>query len=98
MMRLDKFLKISRIIKRRPVAKKIADQGRITVQGRIAKSSTKVHPDDKIVIKFGNKILTIQVDQILNTTNKADASRMYTILDTHYQRDYKKENSELRGV
>lgn len=96
MMRLDKFLKVSRIIKRRPVAKKIANQGRITVQGRVAKSSTKVEPDDKIVIKFGNKTLTIRVDQILATTKKADASQMYTVLGTKYNRNYKKEAEALR--
>ncbi len=96
MMRLDKFLKISRIIKRRPVAKKIANQGRITVNGRVAKSATKVHPGDQVVIKFGNKILTFQVDQILSTTKKADSSRMYTVLNTKYVRDYQKERRILK--
>ena len=90
-MRLDKFLKISRIIKRRPVAKKIAHLGRITVNGRVAKSSTNVASDDKLVIKFGNKTLTVRVDQVLETTKKADASRMYTVLDTSVKRDYKSE-------
>ena len=91
MMRLDKFLKISRIIKRRPVAKKIANQGRIEVNGRTAKSATKVHPDDVLVIKFGNKTLKLRVNQILQTTKKSDASRMYTVLSTKFKRDYKDE-------
>lgn len=95
-MRLDKFLKVSRIIKRRPVAKKIANEGRITVQGRVAKSSTQVSPNDKVMIKFGNKTLTIQVDQILQTTKKSDASRMYTVLSTKFNRNYKKEADAIR--
>ena len=59
-MRLDKFLKVSRIIKRRSVAKEIADQGRILINDRTAKSSTDVSVNDQIVIKFGNKTLTIR--------------------------------------
>ena len=79
-MRLDKFLKVSRIIKRRTVAKEIADKGRITVNGRVAKSSTDVVPDDELVIKFGNKTLTVQVMQLLDTTKKQDAENMYKIV------------------
>ncbi len=70
-MRLDKFLKTARIIKRRTIAKEISDKGRILVNERIAKSSTDVHPEDKIVIKFGNKTLTIQVHEVLETTKKS---------------------------
>ncbi len=50
-MRIDKFLKVSRIIKRRSVAKEIADKGRIFINGRTAKSSTEVKPNDEVVIK-----------------------------------------------
>ncbi|MCL0312883.1 RNA-binding S4 domain-containing protein [Apilactobacillus sp. TMW 2.2459] len=87
-MRLDKFLKTARIIKRRTIAKEIADQGRILVNNRVAKSSTDVHPSDKMIIKFGNKTLTIQVHEVLETTKKADASRMYSVLDESYEHDY----------
>lgn len=87
-MRLDKFLKISRIIKRRTVAKDIADQGRITVNDRVAKSSSNVVSNDILVIKFGNKTLTVQVNQLFETTKKADADRMYTVLDEKYERDF----------
>ncbi|GAB5053583.1 RNA-binding S4 domain-containing protein [Pediococcus parvulus] len=89
-MRLDKFLKVSRIIKRRSVAKEIADQGRILINDRTAKSSTDVSVNDQIVIKFGNKTLTIRVDALLETTKKDDAERMYTILSEDYAKDFRK--------
>lgn len=90
-MRLDKFLKVSRIIKRRTVAKEIADQGRITINGRVAKSSTDVSPNDTLVIKFGNKTLTVQVLQLLETTKKQDAENMFKIISEDYEKDYRKE-------
>ncbi|MDM5145009.1 Heat shock protein 15 [Lactococcus lactis] len=55
-MRLDKFLKVSRLIKRRPVAKEVADKGRIKINGKLAKSSSDVKFNDTIEIRFGNKI------------------------------------------
>ncbi|KRM73918.1 RNA-binding S4 domain-containing protein [Secundilactobacillus collinoides] len=88
-MRLDKFLKVSRIIKRRTVAKEIADEGRITVNGRVAKSSTDVVPDDELVIKFGNKTLTVQVMQLLDTTKKQEAENMYKIVSEEYEKDFR---------
>ncbi|AYF92931.1 RNA-binding S4 domain-containing protein [Apilactobacillus bombintestini] len=90
-MRLDKFLKISRIIKRRTVAKDIANQGRITINDRVAKSSSNVNSNDVLVIKFGNKTLKLQVNQLFETTKKADADRMYTVLDEQYERDFREE-------
>lgn len=54
-MRLDKFLKVSRIIKRRAIAKKIADQGRIMINDKVAKSSSDVRVGDVLTIEFGNK-------------------------------------------
>mgnify|MGYP000329134172 CR=1 FL=1 len=59
-MRLDKYLKVSRIIKRRPVAKEVADKGRIKVNGVLAKSSTDLKVDDQIEVRFGNKVLTVK--------------------------------------
>lgn len=90
-MRIDKFLKVSRIIKRRSVAKEIADKGRIFINGRAAKSSTEVKPNDEVVIKFGNKTLTILVKELLNTTKKDDAERMYEITSEDYERDFRNE-------
>lgn len=80
-MRLDKFLKVSRIIKRRSIAKEVADNERIKVNDRIAKSSTKVEIDDIITISFGNKILSIKVLELLDSTKKEDAQNMFTIIE-----------------
>lgn len=88
-MRLDKFLKVSRIIKRRTVAKEIADQDRIIINGKIAKSSTKVAVNDELEIKFGNKTLIVRVDDIKDTTKKAEASQLYTVVEEKYEQDFK---------
>jgi ribosomal 50S subunit-recycling heat shock protein len=78
-MRLDKFLKVSRLIKRRTVAKEIADQGRIDINGKVAKSSSDVKTGDVLTIRFGNKTSEIQIDRIVDITKKDEAERMYTI-------------------
>ena len=67
-MRLDKYLKVSRIIKRRPVAKEVADKGRIKVNGVLAKSSTDLKVNDQIEVRFGNKVLTVKVLEMLDST------------------------------
>ena len=79
-MRLDKFLKVSRIIKRRPVAKEVADKGRIKVNGVLAKSSTDLKVNDEIEVRFGNKLLTVKVLEMLDSTKKEAASKMYEII------------------
>ena len=79
-MRLDKFLKVSRLIKRRPVAKEVADKGRIKVNGKLAKSSTDVKFDDVINIRFGNKIVEVKVVETKEFTRKEDAEKMYKLL------------------
>ena len=63
-MRLDKFLKISRIIKRRSVAKEVADKGRIQINGKLAKSSSDVKVGDTMRIQFGNKVLEVKVNEL----------------------------------
>lgn len=80
-MRLDKYLKASRIIKRRPVAKEVADKGRIKVNGILAKSSTDLKINDEIEIRFGNKLLTVRVLEMKDSTKKEDATRMYEIIN-----------------
>lgn len=80
-MRLDKFLKVSRIIKRRSIAKEVADNQRIEVNGRTAKSSTKLKIDDIVSIMFGNKVLRIKVLAIRDSTKKEDASNMFEIIE-----------------
>lgn len=79
-MRLDKFLKVSRIIKRRTIAKEVSDKGRIAINGKQAKSSTDVKVGDEMTIQFGNKTLELRIDKIVDTTKKDEAQEMYTIL------------------
>ena len=80
-MRLDKYLKISRIIKRRTVAKEVADQGRIKINGNVAKSSTDVKVGDTLALSFGNKLLEVKVLELQESTKKADAENMYQIIN-----------------
>lgn len=80
-MRLDKFLKVSRIIKRRTLAKEVADNGRITINGRVAKSSTVIKIDDIIEISFGNKVVSVRVKTLLNSTKKEDANEMFELIE-----------------
>ncbi len=79
-MRLDKYLKVSRIIKRRTIAKEVADKGRIKINGVLAKSSTDVKMNDEIEIRFGTKLLTVKVLDMKDSTKKEDALKMYEIL------------------
>ncbi|MGE7949448.1 RNA-binding S4 domain-containing protein [Lysinibacillus sp. NPDC093688] len=79
-MRLDKFLKVSRLIKRRTLAKEVADQGRITINSKIAKASSAVKAGDELAIRFGQKIVTARVEELRDTVKKEDAAKMFTIL------------------
>ncbi|MGE7624308.1 RNA-binding S4 domain-containing protein [Viridibacillus sp. NPDC096237] len=79
-MRLDKFLKVSRLIKRRTLAKEVADQGRITINGKIVKASTAVKTGDELAIRFGQKVVTARVEELKDTVKKEDAARMFTII------------------
>lgn len=84
-MRIDKFLKISRIIKRRSVAKEIADKGRVLVNDKTAKSSTKVQVGDEIEIGFGNKTLVVKVEKLMDTTKKEEAKDLYSVLSETFE-------------
>ncbi|KPB03499.1 MULTISPECIES: RNA-binding S4 domain-containing protein [Bacillaceae] len=79
-MRLDKFLKVSRIIKRRTLAKEVAEQGRIYINNVQAKASSNVKAGDELKIHFGQKIVTASVDNIQENAKKEDAAMMYTIV------------------
>ena len=72
-MRLDKFLKVSRLIKRRTVANEACDAGRVLVNGAVAKASVKVKIGDVIEIQFGTKVVKVEVLNILDTTKKEEA-------------------------
>ncbi|MBQ2767625.1 MAG: RNA-binding S4 domain-containing protein [Clostridia bacterium] len=80
-MRLDKFLKVSRIIKRRTVANDACDTEHVTVNGRRAKASYDVKVDDVIEITFGEKTLRLRVLDVREHVAKADASALYAIID-----------------
>ncbi len=79
-MRLDKYLKISRLIKRRTIANEACDAGRISVNGRVVKASYDVKVGDVIEIKMGEKLLKAEVLQVLEHALKNDAALMYKIL------------------
>lgn len=80
-MRLDKYLKVSRLIKRRTVANEACDASRISVNGKAAKASYDVKLGDKITVAFGQKSITVKVLDIKDTTKKNDASSMYEIIE-----------------
>lgn len=79
-MRLDKYLKVSRLIKRRTLAKEISDQGRVKVNGQTAKAGTDVKVEDTIEIQFGQKIVTINVTGLNEHATKENAKGMYEVL------------------
>ncbi|MCC3359076.1 RNA-binding S4 domain-containing protein [Bacillus sp. REN16] len=79
-MRLDKFLKVSRLIKRRTLAKEVADQGRILINGLAAKASSNVKIGDELTIRFGQKIVTVKIEDLKETTKKEDANNLYSLV------------------
>lgn len=79
-MRLDKYLKVSRLIKRRTVANEACDVGRIEVNGRVVKASYDVKIGDIIEIRMGERTLKVEVLQIVEHVLKNDASLMYKVL------------------
>lgn len=76
-MRLDKYLKVSRLIKRRTVANEACDIGRISVNGRVVKASYDVKVGDRLEIALGNRTLAVEVLQVAETVKKDDACAMY---------------------
>ena len=76
-VRLDKYLKVSRLIKRRSVANDACDNARVMVNGRDAKASYQVKLGDMIEIAFGNRVLRVEVTDITENAKKADAAAMY---------------------
>ena len=76
-MRLDKFLKVSRLIKRRTVANEACDAGRVSVNGQVAKASVKVKAGDIIEIQFGTKTVKVEVLDIQETTKKEEAKDLF---------------------
>ena len=76
-MRLDKFLKVSRLIKRRTVANEACDNGRISVNSRVVKASYDVKVGDKIEISMGTRTVAVEVLEVADNVRKDDAAGMY---------------------
>lgn len=79
-MRLDKFLKLSRLIKRRTVANEACDAGRVSLNGKVARASAEVKAGDIIEIRFGNKVTTAKVKLVKDVVRKEEADLMIELL------------------
>ncbi|MBQ3783614.1 MAG: RNA-binding S4 domain-containing protein [Lachnospiraceae bacterium] len=79
-MRLDKYLKVSRLIKRRTVANEACDAGRVTINDKVAKAGAEVKAGDVIEISFGTKPVKVRVLNVQETVRKEDAQNMYEVL------------------
>ncbi len=79
-MRLDKFLKVSRLIKRRTVANEACDAGRVLINDKVAKASVNVKEGDVLEINFGNKSVKVEVLNVQETVKKEDAKELYKYL------------------
>ncbi|NLY54457.1 MAG: RNA-binding S4 domain-containing protein [Firmicutes bacterium] len=80
-MRLDKYLKVSRLIKRRTLAKEVCDQGRVQVNNRPAKAGSELKVGDIITIDFGQRVLRVRVERLQNTARKEEAELLFTVLE-----------------
>ena len=97
-MRLDKFLKVSRLIKRRTLAKDVCDQGRVEINDRPAKASSNVKITDKLAIRFGQKIVVVKVEDIKENPRKEEAATLYSVVgEVPVPRDEKEEDAYIRG-
>lgn len=76
-MRLDKYLKVSRLIKRRTVANEACDNQRVTVNGRVQRASYEVKPGDRIAVRFGERTVAVEVLSVQDNVGKADAAALY---------------------
>lgn len=78
-MRLDKYLKVSRLIKRRTLAKEVSDQGRVKINGNVAKASSTVAVDDELEIRLGQRIITVVVTDLKEHATKDNAKGMFEV-------------------
>lgn len=79
-MRLDKYLKVSRLIKRRTVANEACDGGRVSVNGKVVKASYDVKVGDEMEIRFGSRTLTIRVTDVREQVGKSEAATLYEVI------------------
>ena len=88
-MRLDKWLKLSRVIKRRPVANEICDQGRVTINGRIAKAGAEVKPGDRLEVRFGQRLVTLEIVTVpAGQVSAKSAAELYRMLGETSMREF----------
>lgn len=80
-MRLDKFLKVSRLIKRRTLAKEVCDRGQVGINGRAAKAGTEVKPGDSVTINFGHRIVKLEILEVRENVPAREAAGLYRILE-----------------
>ena len=79
-MRLDKYLKVSRLIKRRTIANEACDAGRVMLNGKVARASADVKAGDEILIEFGNRTVKVEVLNVAETVKKEEAAQMFRYL------------------
>ena len=79
-MRLDKFLKVARVIKRRTLAKEVCDGGKVMVNGRVAKAGLEVKPGDQVELRVGSRSLSFEIVEIRETVPAKEAASLYKIL------------------
>lgn len=80
-MRIDKFLKVSRLIKRRSVANEACDGGRVSINGKVAKASAEVKAGDIIELRFGERMIKVRVEDVKEHTLKNDAALLYSVIE-----------------
>ena len=83
-MRLDKYLKVARILKRRTISKELAENSRVLVNGKVSKPAKEVNIGDVIEIVYGNRVLKVKVKDIKDVVKKNDATVLYEVLDEYY--------------
>lgn len=93
-MRLDKYLKVARISKRRAIGKELADHDRVWINGRLAKPSSEVKENDLITILFGQRELTIRVLMLAKQVSKADAALMFEIVEEKVRKEESSQETE----
>lgn len=80
-MRLDKYLKVSRLIKRRTIANEACDAGRVTVNGKVARASLEVKAGDEIEISFGSRNVKVLVTSVKETVKKEESAELYKVIN-----------------
>ena len=80
-MRIDKYLKVARILKKRTIAKELALQERLFINGRIAKAASEIKPGDLVKIVFGHRVFSVRVLEVRENASKQDALGMYEVVE-----------------